>query len=618
MMKKSLIGLAILSSLSLVGCGESSDSGNHTAKEISATFIDSPVAGVNYKCGNEKGVTDSEGKFTVTEGTSCHFDLNGFSLGSISNISQETAVVTPYDVANDAAQAVRIASILQTIDTDGNPENGITIAHEFDGSKLSPDLLKMNEAKFTTSLAEKLNINEEQVVNFDKAKAHLDSNVGEKKGYHSQAVEEIVEDITKMSPDIKTVNLQDKLAQYHQILDKGDDSNNQDIQTLQAFISIAEILNNPIVSDHLEFKNLNFKYTEMLPAVLDSVINKAKPELKTSQYITNDMATMFYLMAQKLVEASNQLGKSFADPNYVAEYGKTEDSKEKSKSITINQTQAKQAQGVALLAANELSTLAAYQYGDDDYITPKHEDITVKVIGPSKNNIADYSEKEKTISADYIKALIDPVDFYNNTNVGVLRTDPKYLNLAKSSLIEAVKLAETMDFDDEELSDNNLDTPLTQEQLKQEAIKSKEKHTELVNSLKALEKHLTSHDGKPFEYESDKERLTINLNAFYNLDKGIDKNDFEWPTEYNGSRSEKYSKLLGEPVKETTDYLEKHSHYPNPTKVMFISNSEYVPAISLDYLSPQPKDSLKDVIIKCEEKGENSPEEKEESWKPCF
>ena len=60
----------------------------------------------------------------------------------------------------------------QTIDADGNPENGITISDKFDGSKLSPDLLKMNEAEFTASLAEKLNINEESVVKFDKAKEH--------------------------------------------------------------------------------------------------------------------------------------------------------------------------------------------------------------------------------------------------------------------------------------------------------------------------------------------------------------------------------------------------------------------------------------------------------------
>ena len=480
-MKKSLIGLAILSGLStmsLIGCG-----GSDKDKDISATFIDSSVAGLNYICGNNKGVTDSEGKFTVPEGTSCQFELNGFSLGSINNISQETAVVTPYDIAHDEAQAVRIASILQTIDADGNPENGITISVKFDGSKLSPDLLKMNEAEFTASLAEKLNINEESVVKFDKAKEHLDRNVGETKGYHSKAVEEVIKDITKMTSDINTVNFQDKLAGYHQILDKGDDSNNQDIQTLKAFISIAEILNDPLVTEHLEVSNLTFKYTEMLPKVLDSVINQAKPKIKSLQNINNDMAAIFYQMAQKLVEASHKLGKSFADPNYVAKYAKSENVKENNSFITITQKDAKQAQTVALLAANALSTLAAYQYGDEDYLTPKHEDITVKVIERDEDNVA------KTIPADYIKAFIDPIDFYNNTNVGTLRPDPKYLNFAKSSLIEAVKLAETMDFNDEEPLNDDFLKQLTQDQrdqLKQEEIKSKEEQTKLINSLKAF------------------------------------------------------------------------------------------------------------------------------------
>ena len=113
-----LAGVAAAFSL-LSACGDSS-SGNENQIH-KGTFTDSAVAGINYVCGEQVGVTDLEGKFTYQSGDACTFKLGDFSLGSISNMSAENPIITPFDVAKDDEQAIKIASLLQTIDADGNP-----------------------------------------------------------------------------------------------------------------------------------------------------------------------------------------------------------------------------------------------------------------------------------------------------------------------------------------------------------------------------------------------------------------------------------------------------------------------------------------------------------------
>ena len=122
-MKKKIVlsGIATVAVLSLVGCGGgSSDTTVATGKSF---YLDSAVSGINYKCGTQEGITDAEGAFTFDVGSSCTFYLGDIQLRDIAA-----------DVLKDGESIVeddaKIAQLLQTLDEDGDPTNGITVSPE--------------------------------------------------------------------------------------------------------------------------------------------------------------------------------------------------------------------------------------------------------------------------------------------------------------------------------------------------------------------------------------------------------------------------------------------------------------------------------------------------------
>lgn len=586
-MNKRRIGLPFLVTLNLFmsGCGDD-ESQNQV---ISSTFIDSAVSGLTYACGEQEGTTDLDGKYFLNKGSVCNFNLNGFAMGSYDSSLTQSSIVTPYDVAKNKDEAIRMASLLQSIDEDGYPDNGITISQSFDSSLLNPDLLNMDENEFIASLLVHPDVN--VVVGFDQAKKHLDLNVGLQKGYHSSAVQEIVDDVTQILPQLETVNLESKLSFYKQVLEKGDSSNNQDIETLKAILNIAEVINDPLVAERLSFEELKFNYTEMLPKLLDHIINDAKPILNdTAKGTTADVAQIFYQYSQTLVLASNELADSFSDPNYVAMYSQNED-------FHVNSNDAKEIQVLALSTANALATFAAYQYGSDEYFLPVAETVNVDLIEISYNGEAPVIKYNEPINVEYLKIGIDPQTYYNDLEVGTLRQDPKFLKLAKTSLSQATEVALTIDYSDEGLAEDEL--------------------AELIEYLNRVNNHLKAIDGKkePLIYESETDKWTVNLHAFYSVDKGIDRNDFDYIYEYLDTISENHSKLLGFPTQETQNYVDENN-YPIQSKTSFVTSFNdktiFTNAIAINYdFDIEPKASIEDVIIQCETKVRGI-------WEPCF
>jgi hypothetical protein len=98
------------------------------------------VQGVNYTCGSLSGVTDTSGKFTYSA-TECPsgitFSLGGFVLGIVepTAINSDTKLTIQELAGKERDELGEIvvqnmAVLLQSLDTDGNPENGITITEE--------------------------------------------------------------------------------------------------------------------------------------------------------------------------------------------------------------------------------------------------------------------------------------------------------------------------------------------------------------------------------------------------------------------------------------------------------------------------------------------------------
>ncbi len=130
-MNKKIV-LSFIGALALFsGCGGSSgksDGGSSNSPGDSVSigtgyYIDSAVAGVEYKCGKESGVTASDGKFTFEKGKDCSFNVAGVEIRKV----EATKLVDKVKIVEDKPE---VAAFLQSIDIDGNPSNGIDIKPE--------------------------------------------------------------------------------------------------------------------------------------------------------------------------------------------------------------------------------------------------------------------------------------------------------------------------------------------------------------------------------------------------------------------------------------------------------------------------------------------------------
>lgn len=123
--RKKSLSLSIIGALTiwLVGCGGGGSNSGSTQTATTGTgyYVDSAVAGVDYTCGSQSGKTGSDGNFTFEKGKECTFSVAGIKLR-----------VVPADNLADNAKIVennvKVARFLQSIDTDGNPTNGIQIS----------------------------------------------------------------------------------------------------------------------------------------------------------------------------------------------------------------------------------------------------------------------------------------------------------------------------------------------------------------------------------------------------------------------------------------------------------------------------------------------------------
>ena len=83
-------------------------------------YVDAAVKGVTYDCGNQHGVTDDNGTFTFEDGQKCIFTLGNIVLRELDPKELEDKMVV---VENN----IDNARLLQTLDNDGDADNGIEI-----------------------------------------------------------------------------------------------------------------------------------------------------------------------------------------------------------------------------------------------------------------------------------------------------------------------------------------------------------------------------------------------------------------------------------------------------------------------------------------------------------
>lgn len=167
--------LALAVMLTACGGGGSSSGGGKapepSAKTETGIFTDSAVAGISYQTspGNKSGTTTALGEYNYVEGDTVIFSIGDTELPAVT----ATGRVTPADMAegNDADVVTNVLRLLQTLDDDGNPDNGITISQQTLDSFVGKDV-EVNqpagafETEAQTAIGETLVTEEEAEAHF--------------------------------------------------------------------------------------------------------------------------------------------------------------------------------------------------------------------------------------------------------------------------------------------------------------------------------------------------------------------------------------------------------------------------------------------------------------------
>lgn len=127
--KKFVLAVGLVSTpLYLAACLGSSDDVSPAAPST-GIFGDSAVQGIHYKTATQEGDTDANGTFKYLPGETVIFSLGGTTLGTAAS----GANLTPADLKDTTGAALTgnkltyMLQALQSLDSDGNPGNGITI-----------------------------------------------------------------------------------------------------------------------------------------------------------------------------------------------------------------------------------------------------------------------------------------------------------------------------------------------------------------------------------------------------------------------------------------------------------------------------------------------------------
>ena len=110
----------------LVACG-GSGGGDATSQEFPAYLFDSAVKGVEYSGPTGNGSTGNGGVFPASDGGMFEFSIGATTLGSV-RVNSDWPYVTPADFDDvDEDGVIAIARIMQGLDGNNTPEDGISI-----------------------------------------------------------------------------------------------------------------------------------------------------------------------------------------------------------------------------------------------------------------------------------------------------------------------------------------------------------------------------------------------------------------------------------------------------------------------------------------------------------
>ncbi len=185
-----MAGLCLAALLSACGGGSSSSDPrtietNPPGPSIvsKGVFVDSPVSGLGYVTNTQSGITTANGEFSYVTGENITFSIGRIQFPTIF----ANATITPLDVARTTdinnQMVSNILVLLQSLDVDGNPANGISISPAATAaatSNISFDVSPSAFAANTTvnALLANSGSSNKTLISADAAKAHFQSTLG--------------------------------------------------------------------------------------------------------------------------------------------------------------------------------------------------------------------------------------------------------------------------------------------------------------------------------------------------------------------------------------------------------------------------------------------------------
>ncbi len=565
-MKKNVLSMAVacvLSGVMLTACGGGGDDngggsnggnnggGTDTGSKPlhTAVFLDSVVGGLDYRCNDYTGVTNAKGEFLFDDGDTCEFALGNQRLGAVT-LKAGNSLVTPYTLAgDDKEKAIRIAALLQTLDSDSNPENGITL-DKAQVAQLGIVELGSDDA-FNTSLVEALKTAglTKAVVSLAAAKAHLSATLAGVNG-RSVAVDKVLSDLQGLT-DLKNLDVESKFKEYKETLQaETGESGKADRQIVLAMLTMLEVTNNPVVAERLAFTSsaIGSGYSTSLAKVMDVIIHTpgtASVALKGGKGYTRDVAKLMGAYADSLENVAAALA-DIQDPDYSATYGDDD-------TVTLNLDGAKALRASAMAMASALNIAASYQYGPDSAYVTQQEEVTLP-----RMHIKDtwgmqptttYEESSSTFETQFSQQEIEPDALVAHADFFRLTDDAKArLAKAKSQLKDAVSLALTID-------QSKLDESLTQDEIEANAATLKELANHFAGTVPTIqwESVETRYVNTGMGWQPQEVGVKYNINVLPFFDEMLDRSDMTIKVTGGcdgavGARDAELSKAMGEPM----------------------------------------------------------------------
>ena len=142
--------LPLLSALILSGCGGGGSSADvsqttsdtSTSSTGEAFYVDAAISGINYRCGTREGTTDDKGTFTFETGEGCSFIIGQMQIRTVDASALSNGVTIFESNPN-------VAALLQSLDNDHDPENGIYISSAVHQAfkQLNPEEIPQNDTE---------------------------------------------------------------------------------------------------------------------------------------------------------------------------------------------------------------------------------------------------------------------------------------------------------------------------------------------------------------------------------------------------------------------------------------------------------------------------------------